>query len=54
MSSLSSAQEEAGRKEREWEEEREKRDTQEQALNQRLNQLQTSLSSTQQEKTEVC
>ena len=52
-SSLLSAQDEAGRREREWAEERERRDTQEQGLNQRVNQLQTSLSSTGREKTEV-
>ena len=51
--SLSSAREEAGRREREWEEERERRETTEQGLNQQVTQLQTSLSSVQKEKAEA-
>ena len=51
--SLSSAREEAGRREREWGEERERRETTEQGLNQQVTQLQTSLSSVQKEKAEA-
>ena len=51
--SLSSAREEAGRRERAWGEERERRETSEQGLNQQVTQLQTSLSSVQKEKAEA-
>ena len=51
--SLSSLSEEAGRREREWGEERERREATEQGLTQQVNQLQSSLSTTQQEKSEA-
>lgn len=51
--SLASAQEEAGTKEREWREERERRAAEIQGLNQHVTQLQSSLTSTQQEKKKV-
>ena len=51
--SLSSAQEEAGSREREWREERERREAETQDLSQRAKQLQSNLTSTQQEKTEA-
>ena len=52
--SLSSAQEEAGRREKEWEEEGERREAEVQGLNQHVKQLQSSLATSQQEKAQVC
>ena len=52
-SSLSSAREEAGVREREWEEEKGRREAETEGLSQQVKQLQNSLTSTQREKTEV-
>ena len=50
---MASAQLEAGTKEREWREERERRAAEVQGLNQHVTQLQSSLTSTLQEKKKV-
>ena len=50
---LSSAREEAGRREREWGEERERREVAEQGLNQQVGQLQNTLLSLKKEKVEA-
>ena len=50
---LSSAREEAGRREREWGEEKERREATELGLNQQVSQLQASLSAVKKEKAEV-
>ena len=51
--SLRSLREESERREREWEDERERRDVSEQSLKQCVKELQASLSKTEKEKTEA-